>query len=456
MSDGNSGQEAARTLKQRLLVGGAWTVAARVIAGLSGFTVNALLARLMSPENLGAYFLLVSIASVGAMIATLGLPLAVVRLISEAIAQGRKGRARGLITVAFGTAVISAMVSGLLVALLGGRGAETIFNSAALAEVMWLGGAWLVGLALMSLVAESFRGLHDYRMAGAMGGAGAAVLMVGALILVFLTEGWASLFLVTSLGALSVIACALAGMLVLHRRMVRFEPPSTVSQREMLAVGLPLLVTSLAIFVSTQADLWILGIYRDKEEVAMYGAAVRLVQLVMMPMLMMNAVLAPAISEQFSQGHKVRLERLLRGTAVLSGLPALLALALIFIAAGPVLEWVYGNYFRAGATALFLVSAGQVVNVLTGSAAVVLMMTGHQRASMIIGASTGAGLIAGVLLVVNRYGINGVAAMTGIMTALHGLASAVWVRQVTGMKTYVSLESVADIAGELRRSLRRN
>ncbi len=456
MSDGKSGQEPARTLKQRLLLGGAWTVVARVIAGLSGFTVNALLARLMSPEDLGAYFLLVSVASVGAMMATLGLQLAVVRLIAEAIAQGDTGRARGLIRVAFATVAISALVFGLLLALAGGDGAATIFNSAMLAEVMWLGGAWLAGLALMGLVAESFRGLHDYRMAGAMGGAGSALMMLVALVLIFSMRGRASLFLVTAVGALAVIGCALAGMMMLHRRMVRLGPVTVVSKREMLAVSLPLLVTSLAIFVSTQADLWILGICRDKEDVAMYGAAVRLVQLVMMPMLMMNAVLAPAISEQFSQGHKVRLERLLRGTAALSGLPALLALVLIFAAAGPLLGWVYGDYYRGGATALLLVSLGQVVNVLTGSAAVVLMMTGHQRAAMIISASTGAGLIAGVLLVVDRYGINGVAAMAGIMTALHGLVSAVWVRRVTGMKTYCSLESVADVAGELRRSLQRS
>jgi O-antigen/teichoic acid export membrane protein len=408
----------------------------------------------MSPEDLGAYFLLVSIASVGAMMATLGLPPTVVRLISEAIAQGRAGRARGLIRTAFAIVSISALVFGSLLAPVGGSTAATFFNSAMLADVMWLGGAWLAGLALMGLVGESFRGLHDYRMAGAMGGAGSAVLTLCALIPIFVSKGRVSLFLVTLLGTLAVAICALVGMIVLYRRTARLGAMSVVFPREMLAVGLPLLVTSLAIFVSTQADLWILGVFRDKEEVAMYGAAVRLVQLVMMPMLMMNAVLAPAISEQFSQGHIVRLERLLRGSAVITSLPALVALGFIFAAAGPLLGWAYGDYYRNGATALVLVSVGQVVNVLTGSAAVVLMMTGHQRESMIISVAAGAGLIVGVLLVVDSYGINGIAAVAGMTTALHGLASAAWVKRVTGMKTYCSIESVADIAAGLRRSLR--
>lgn len=243
---------------------------------------------------------------------------------------------------------------------------------------------------------------------------------------------------------------------MLRRHTLRLGPPATVRLGELLHVSLPLLVTGVAIFVSTQADLWIIGIFRDKDEVATYGAAVRLVQLVIMPMLMMNAVLAPSISEQFSQGHKARLERLLRGCAALAGLPALTALALIVFSGGPVLAWVYGDFYRSGASALLLVAAGQVVNVLSGSGAVVLMMTGHQRSAMAISAATGAGLVVGALLVVDRYGLNGVAAVAGSMTALHGLAAAAWVRRATGMKTYCSLTGIADVALGLHRHLRGN
>lgn len=453
MSVEKPGLESAPTLRQRLLSGGAWTAGARVIAGLSGFAVNVLLARLLSPEDLGAYFLLVSIASVGAMTAQLGLQLAVVRLVTQALAQDDPGRARGYIRLALVAVAVCATVLWVLIGLTGQSFAVAIFSSVALAHVAWLGGAWLAGLAVMNLVSEAFRALHDYRMAGALGGAGSTLLMLAALLLVYVTRSRADLFLVCLLATLMVVVCALWGMTVLQGRVRRLGPVSAVSSGEMFTVSLPLLVTGLAIFVATQADLWILGMYRDKDEVAMYGAAMRLVQLVTMPMLMMNAVLGPSISEQFSKGNKARLERLLRASAALIGLPALVALTLIALAAGPVLGWVYGDYYRSGAMALLLVSAGQVVNVLTGSAATVLMMTGHQRASMVISAATGTGLIAGGLLVVERHGINGVAAVTAAMVAMHGLLSAAWVRRSTGIKTHCGLEGIADVAGELRRFL---
>ena len=125
------------------------------------------------------------------------------------------------------------------------------------------------------------------------------------------------------------------------------------------------------------------------------------------------------------------------------------------VGAGSVLEWVYGAYYRGGTVALLLVSAGQAVNVMCGSAAVVLMMTGHQRAAMTISTATGVGLIFGGLLVVDRYGLNGVATVAAVMIALHGLACLVWVRLSTGMWTHCGWRSLADVSQELRYLLRR-
>ncbi len=454
MSDGRNGQSSAWTLKRRLLSGGAWTIAARVTAGLSGFMINALLSRLLSPEDVGAYFLLVSVASVGAIAAQLGLQLAVVRLVAEAIAGNRPGHARGLIRRALGLTAVSAVVAGGLVGFAGEAGVVAIFGSATLAQVAWLAGFWLVSLSLTGVVAEAFRGLHDYGMAGALGGAGTNLLLLTVLIVVFTLHLRMTLFDVVALGTLTVFATAVVGLAAMRRRLRRLGPSSDTSAGELLSVSLPLLVTTVSIFISTQADIWILGIQRGNDEVAMYGTAVRLVQMVLMPLLMMNAILAPVISEQFSQGRRAALERVLRGCAAITGLPALLALVFIAVAAEPMLGRVYGEYYKGGATVLLLVSAGQTVNVLSGSAAVVLMMTGHQRAAMTISAATGLGLIAGALLVVDRHGIDGVAAVAGSMTALHGVLCAVWVRRATGMWTYCSFAALADFSREFGKILR--
>ncbi len=450
MSDGRNGQSSAGTLKQRLWASGSWTVAARVIAGLSGFLVNALLSRMLSPADLGAYFLLISVATAGALFAQLGLQLAVVRLASQALADAKPARARGVIVRALGIACASAVLAGVIAGAAGDSLALKVFGSVAIAQVSWLGGAWLAGAVIAGVTAEAFRGLHNYALAGVIGGAAinAALLILLAIAFGFsVRPGFAD---VVALSTAVVLAIAMVGLLAMRVRLRRLGPAAPATTAEVLAVSLPLLVTTGAIFISTQADIWILGAKCSQDEVAMYSTALRLVQLVMMPLLMMNTVLAPVIAEQFARGRKAELERVLRASAAITGLPALVALGAMGLAAGPVLGWVYGSYYEGGATALLWVSAGQAVNVLSGSAAIVLMMTGHQRAVMTISVVTGVGLVAGALFVASDYGMNGVAVVAGTMTAVHGIACALWVRRATGMSTLCSPGGLVDFAKQLR------
>ena len=450
MSDGRNGQSSAGTLKQRLWASGGWTVGARIIAGLSGFLINALLARMLSPADLGAYFLLMSVATAGALVAQLGLQIAVVRLASQALAEKQPGRARGLIARVLLIACASACVAGAIAGMAGDNLAMRAFGSVAIAQVSWLGGAWIAGAVVAGVTAEAFRGLHNYALAGAIGGAGTNAVLLIALSATFVLSMRPGFAGVVALSTAIVVVIAAAGLFALREKLLHMGPRSNVSTTQVLAVSLPLLVTTGAIYVSTQADIWIIGAKCSQDDVAMYSTAVRLVQLVMMPLLMMNTVLAPVIAEQFAQGRKVALERVLRASAAITGLPALIGLGSMALAAGPVLAWMYGSYYEGGATALLWVSVGQAINVLSGSAAVVLMMTGHQRAVMSISLATGLGLVAGSLLVAGAWGMNAVAMVAGSMTAAHGIACALWVRRVTGMWTFCSFAGLVDFTKQLR------
>ncbi|MEA1866831.1 MAG: oligosaccharide flippase family protein [Thermodesulfobacteriota bacterium] len=88
-------------LNRRLLYGGAWAFAGKIITVISSLAVNFLLARLLTPEEMGAYFLTFSLVSVAAMIAQLGLSQTVVRLVAESIGTGQPGRAAADIRIVF-------------------------------------------------------------------------------------------------------------------------------------------------------------------------------------------------------------------------------------------------------------------------------------------------------------------------------------------------------------------
>jgi O-antigen/teichoic acid export membrane protein len=62
-------------------------------------------------------------------------------------------------------------------------------------------------------------------------------------------------------------------------------------------VSWPMWVTNITLFVGTQTDIWIVGAFRSQEEVAIYGAAVKLVLMVALPLQIVSTVVPPLITE---------------------------------------------------------------------------------------------------------------------------------------------------------------
>jgi O-antigen/teichoic acid export membrane protein len=156
----------------------------------------------------------------------------------------------------------------------------------------------------------------------------------------------------------------------------------------------------------------------------------------MVPMLIVNAVLPPFIASLYREGRLAELEQVIRVAAAAGCVPMACVLMVFAFAAAPILELIYGPFYRDGAAALILVSTGQFINGLAGASAVVLMMTGHQFAMMCISVFCGLLLVIGGLAMVETQGMTGVAAATGLSVALHGVLSLLWVKHKTGMWTF--------------------
>ncbi|MBC7802968.1 MAG: oligosaccharide flippase family protein, partial [Candidatus Parcubacteria bacterium] len=83
------------SLRKRIFRAGGWTLAGRLLLALAAFAVNVVLTRLLPPAEVAGYFLLLSLVTVVALVAQLGLPTTVVRYAAESLGQSRGGRAAG-------------------------------------------------------------------------------------------------------------------------------------------------------------------------------------------------------------------------------------------------------------------------------------------------------------------------------------------------------------------------
>jgi O-antigen/teichoic acid export membrane protein len=417
-----------------------------------GVVTNGLLARMLSPPEFGAYFLVLSIISLGAVVGALGLPKTVVRFVAENMALDQFGRTRRVIYTVLGVGVLGALAVSLAYLLVvGDLVGRYLFDSPALVAVTGLTAGWLAISVMLEITAETFRGFHDIRWATLLGGLATGgksgglvmrLIMLACFVLLWFKNGQTDLVTVmlVSIGAGSV--GVLLSLWLLRGRLSTLGPRNAenpeISAREVLSVSFPMLIIALTTFVLQSADIWIIGALRSQEEVAVYAAAARLVVLIAMPLLVVNLVLPPLIAEMYTQGKTTRLERTLRTFSTIAGVPSMVLLVGFMLLGGTVLGLVYGDYYRSGAEILVLLSAAKVAAVWSGSCGLVLQMTGHHKQMLRVSLLTSPLFIVGALLVVRDYGPVGVAAAAAVTTVLQNVIMVLLARRLTGMWTHVS------------------
>ena len=438
------------TAVRRRLVRGSLTVfVAMTIGTIVTLVLNAILARVMAHSQLGAYFLVFSLVMIGSTIGQMGLDRTVVRLVAAARATGDGARARRTVRLVFLLGLgASSLVAVALVLGLGDFIAVHIYHSQAVAGVIGLAALWVLVKALLALTAETFRGFKRFWPATFYNG-----LAVDSLLVLSFGALWAAGARPTLDEAVGITVAAtalalVAGVVMLRRSVTSLSGGGDVEPREVIGISLPLLATSVASFaVGTGVDLWVVGHFRPESDVALYGAAYRLVFFVATGFIIVSQVVPPIIAELHAKGQRRELEQALRSVSTLAGIPAVIVLV-TFLLAGPfVMEVVYGPFFRQGATVLAILSIARLVAVCTGSSGATLMMTGHQRTMMTITVATGVVSLTAEILLAPSYGITGVAAATCAAQILQNALQLTFARLRVGIWTHArfSIEPLREL-----------
>jgi O-antigen/teichoic acid export membrane protein len=446
-------------LRRRLLSGSTWASGGRIGGAMLGIVTNGLLARLLSPQELGAYFLALSIVSLGAVVGSMGLPKTVVRLVAENMGLDRSGRTLRAIRTVLGLGVLGTLGISLAYLLAGDLVGE-LFQpqySSLLVGVTGLMAGWIAIAVVQEITAETFRGFHDIRLATLLGGLATGgksggvimrVLLLGILALLWVRSAETSLatVLLVSIGSGSV--SVLLSIWLLYAKVsslgssqeTQQQEEEPVSAKEVLEDAIPFLAIALTSFMLLSADIWILGALGSGTDVAVYGAASKLVTFVAMPLLIVNLVLPPIVAEMYAQGKMSQLERTLRTFSTLAGIPSLLVLAVFMLLGGPILGLVYSKPIYYSGTAvlvLVILSAAKLIAVWSGSCGLVLQFTGHQTSMLRVSLLTSPLFFVVAILATQRYGSVGVACAAGLTTTLQNVIMVMLAKRKTGMWTHV-------------------
>lgn len=427
------------SLVRRLASGTAWAFLAKVLGTLSMLGVTAILARMLPTSEMGSYFLLASIVIFAGVLARFGLKQTIVRVVAEAIALRELGRARSGLRVALTIVLIGSITVSTGYYLVAGWLAESVFDDSSLAKVAGLTSVWIIFVAFQTPLAETFRGMHDLRSAVLLDGVVASVILFAILLL------WWQLDLALSFDEavlLSVVAVGIGVFVAAYLFRAAFQTfggTGHVTHSEIMGIAAPIFLTNVTNQFMASVSLWIVAALFVPSDVALYAAAWKLVLLTALPLTLVNVAVQPTISELNIRGESVRLQAALRGTATLAALPGGLLLAVLVLFGADVLELVFGESYAAASDVLVILSAGYLVNLLTGSCGAVLNFTGHQKEFMYLTVLSSVFAIGAAFLGAEYFGLLGVAGAMSLGRVLQMTLAWLLVKRLTGLWTHVTL-----------------
>lgn len=400
-----------------------------VAAAALTFALHVVLSRLMGSHHYGAYVYVVGWLNILLLFGKLGLDTAVVRYVASYAALGEWALLSGIlrrsaVLSAAASAVIGCAAAGVVFAL-----NETL--SMELIWTFWIGLASLPIVALTHLRQAALRALRRVVLAQVPEFVLRPALLAGLVVV----AGYALGSPVSSETAmvLHLVAAGTAfgaGSILLLRalpeKLKRARP--SYRDKEWLAAALPLFMISGMQLIHVHTDIVMVGALIGTREAGIYAAASRTGQLVLLGLMAVNVVIAPMISGLYAAGRIDELRRAIaRGAMAILAVTPLLAVGLLLF--GEQVLSLFGAEFREGYTALTIIVAGQVVNALAGSVALLMTMTRYEReAAAILALSVAVNVSLNVVLI-PAFGLAGAATATAVTTTLWNALMILFVRR---------------------------
>lgn len=426
------------SFRQQLLRGSVGSIAVKVTGTAIGFALAVVLARLLGPEGYGTYAFVLALLSLLAIPAQAGLPQLMVRETAKTEAREQWGLMRGLWRWGNGFVALFSAVMIVVGALL------LWFGEPWLSEARWQ--TFAVGLLLVPFLAlGNVRGaiLRGLRRT-VIGQLPETVLRPALLLVLVLLLPWLwTDFVLSATSVMALHAVAALGVFVIgtflllraRPQQVASDPVPEYESAYWRNAAFPLALLAGLQLINQQTDILLLGIIQTDGDVGVYRVVFQVATLVIFGLQALNQVLQPYYARMYAQGEMARLQRLVTYSARVILLIAIPPVIVMIAFGAPLLEWVFGAEYRAGATALAILAAGQLVNAGMGSVGMLLNMTGHERDTVKgIGIAALCNVVLNLILI-HPFGIEGAAAATALTLVIWNLILRAFVKRRLGIET---------------------
>ncbi len=393
----------------------------RVASAAILFFSQVLLARWLGIFEYGVYtYVWVWITVIGTM-CCLGFATTVVRFVPEYTEQGKFDHARGFLRAARGVSV----ASGLLCTIVGLLALQ-VFDG-------WYDDIYKVPMSLALLCLPAFAAT-DYQDGVGRSQSWLGLALVPPYILrpvllfcfvgLAVAMGWPH---DAQTAAFALVVAAWITAIVQYGMqkhcLAKIIPPGPCKYdlKFWIIVSLPVLMLEGFTLVMMNMDVLLLDLFVDPDQIAIYYATARTITLIAFVHFAVTAAVMPRFATYHANGDFAVVRQLLRQSRMWTFAPSL-AGAIIVIALGKPLLWLFGSDFMAGYPLMFVLVIGLLARAAVGPTQGLMVVTGHQNIPAIILSGAVAANILLNLTLIPKFGLMGAASATSIAYGIEAFA----------------------------------
>lgn len=207
--------------------------------------------------------------------------------------------------------------------------------------------------------------------------------------------------------------------------------------REILGTSSAMGLRSAASVLFVSSSLWVLSWARPHEEVAVYGVAATLLQVMAAIPSIANLMVPQEFSVLYADGRRAEMERLARTAATLVAMLSGACLAALLLLGRPLIRLAYGEPYVGAWGILIVLALGSFWDSASGGAGFALQMAGHHVRLLLL---TVGGAILNVVLslaLAPTWGAYGIAVATTVTLIAVNVAMVWSARTLVGVRTFV-------------------
>ena len=414
---------------------------AKVMRGLANILLAMIVAHTIGPKGTGDYFLAVTCVLLVSQVAQFGLHQAAIKYFPSLICAGEK---EGVVTMFLVMVILTLFFSSIIaifVYVYGQWLGAVLFHKAQVGQLLRILAPVIVAWALIRFIVSSWQALGDMKGVAIYENIILPYLLIGGSIFIMLSHGtelelaWATSAVYFSVAVMLVARTPrviFLGIDESRRKSVFRITALPVPLAEILRFAFPVLAIGIMQQLVVWTDTLMMGIFRTSSEVGIYAAAVRVALVPTLLLYVINTVYAPRISEYCARAEWSNLKDEYKQIVFFMGVITTPIFYCMMLGASWLMRG-FGAEFVEGRNILVILLAGQFINVLTGPAGYLMILSGKEKIEGLnIAAMVAVNIFLNVILIPIVGGI-GAAVGTAISLALVNIVRAYQNRKVAGV-----------------------